>query len=356
MPPQPDPSAPEKSLELLTSRQFVNWLAEQNTSLAFTTYQAGKLFFLGISEEDKLSVFERTLNRCMGLWSDGQSLYVSTLYQLWRFENALQPGEISNGYDRVYLPQLGYITGDLDIHDIGVDQSGQLIFANTLMSCLARVSETHSFSPCWQPFFISRLAMEDRAHLNGMAMREGKPAFVTCVSKSDVADGWRDHRSDGGVVVDVEQNEIVLSGLSMPHSPRWYRDKLWLLDSGNGYFGYADLQSGEFIRVCFCPGYLRGLTFIGNYAVIGSSLPRDNKTFQGLGLEDELSERGAEPRCGLFVVDLRTGDTPHWVRITGIVNELYDVVSLPGVRRPMAIGFQSDEIRRTISIGEPQAV
>jgi len=339
------------SLEIFTSRQFVNWLAEQNTSLSFTTYQAGKLFFLGINEQGKLSVFERTLNRCMGLWSDAQTLYVSTLYQLWRFENALQPGETADGYDRVFVPQMSYVTGDLDIHDIAVDSSGQVVFANTLMSCLAKVSQTHSLAPCWQPFFISRLAVEDRAHLNGMAMRDGKPTYVTCVSKSDVADGWRDRRSDGGIVVDVANNEIVLDGLSMPHSPRWYRDRLWLLDSGNGFFGYADFDSGLFVRMSFCPGYLRGLAFVGDYAVIGSSLPRDNKTFQGLGLEDELKQRDASPRCGLFVVDLRTGEVPHWVRIEGAVKELYDVVALPGVRRPMAIGFQNDEIRRMISVG-----
>lgn len=349
--PESTPTSTDKPLELFSSRQFVNWLAEQNTSLSFTTYQAGKLFFLGVSEQGKLSVFERTLNRCMGMWSDSQTLYVSTLYQLWRFENALQAGETSNGYDRVFVPQMSYVTGDLDIHDIARADDGQVIFANTLMSCLAKVSETHSLTPCWKPFFISKLAVEDRAHLNGMAMRDGKPAYVTCVSQSDVADGWRDRRTDGGIVVDVASNEIVLAGLSMPHSPRWYRDKLWLLDSGNGYFGYVDFDKGEFVKVCFCPGYLRGLTFVGDYAVIGSSLPRGSKTFQGLGLDEELKQRDASPRCGLFVVDLRTGDVPHWVRLEGVVNELYDVIALPGVRRPMAIGFQSDEIRRMISIG-----
>jgi len=137
----------------------------------------------------------------------------------------------------------------------------------------------------------------------------------------------------------------------MPHSPRWYRDRLWLLDSGSGYFGYADLDNGTFERVAFCPGYLRGLAFFGDYALIGSSLPRDNKTFQGLALDEELKQHDAEPRCGLFVVDLRTGDVPHWIRIEGVVTELYDVTALPGVRRPMVIGFKTDEIRRMISIG-----
>ena len=128
----------QPQLEFLPSRQFPNWLAEQGLSLAFTTYQAGKLFFIGVQPNGRLSVFERTFNRCMGLWSNGQTLWMSTLFQLWRFENALRPGEIHDGYDRLYVPQLAYTTGDLDVHDLGVDGDGRPVFVNTLFSCLAR--------------------------------------------------------------------------------------------------------------------------------------------------------------------------------------------------------------------------
>jgi len=350
----PAPKDNVPSFEFLTSRQFTSWLAEQQLGLAFTTYQTGKLFLLGVQPNGRLSVFERTLSRCMGLWGDGQTLYLSTLYQLWRFENALQPGEVANGYDRLYVPQVGYTTGDIDIHDVAVDANGRVIFVTTLFGCLATVSETHSFVPLWRPPFLSRLAVEDRCHLNGLAMREGRPGYVTSVSQSDVADGWRDRRQDGGTVVDVAANEVVLTGLSMPHSPRWYRGRLWLLDSGSGWFGHVDPARGTFERVTFCPGYLRGLAFAGDYAVIGSSRARQNRTFTGLPLDQNLRERDADARCGLYVVDLRSGDIAHWVRIEGIVEELYDVVTLLGVRRPMAIGFKTDEIRRTLNLADPQ--
>ena len=347
----------EPKLALTGSRQFPSWLAEQGASLGFTTYQAGKVFLIGLQPDGKLSIFERTLNRCLGMVAEGRSLYISTLFQLWRFENALEPGQsavdsATGGYDAVYVPQVGHITGDLDIHDMALDAEGRLVFVNTLFSCLATTSETHSFVPLWQPPFVTKLAAEDRCHLNGLAMKDGKPAYVTAVSESDVADGWRDKRVDGGCVIDVATNEVVLRGLSMPHSPRWYRDRLWLHNSGTGEFGTVDLATGRFEPVCFCPGYLRGLAFIGDYAVLGTSLARDNKTFQGLPLDELLKDKAAEPRCGLQVVDLRTGDAPHWLRIEGVVQELYDVVALPGIRRPMAIGFQSDEIRRVISVGE----
>ncbi len=190
-----DPTTPpaeaqeQPKLELLPSRQFPEWLAGQGVSLAFTTYQAGKVFLIGSRDGNRLSIFERTLNRCMGMAATDSSLFVSTLWQLWRFENALRPGQEQDGYDRVFVPQLGYVTGDLDIHDLGLDADGQLVFVNTLFSCLATPSETHSFKPLWHPKFITRLAAEDRCHLNGLAMRDGKPAYVTAVSESDVAGG-----------------------------------------------------------------------------------------------------------------------------------------------------------------------
>jgi uncharacterized protein (TIGR03032 family) len=303
-----------------------------------------------------LSVFERTFERCMGLCVHQNSLWLSTLYQLWRFENALEPGQTHQGYDALYVPQMSYVTGDLDIHDVVVlDHEGtgaSAIFVNTLFSCLATPSPTHSFIPLWQPPFLSKLAAEDRCHLNGLALREGKPRYMTSVSQSDVADGWRDMRVRGGCVLDVQANAVIAAELSMPHSPRWYRDRLWLLNSGTGEFGYLDLERGQFEAVTFCPGYLRGLAFHGDFAIVGLSEPRHNTSFQGLPLDDALARKGAVPRCGLAVIDLRSGDLVHSLRIEGVVEELYDVQVLPGIRRPMALGFRSDEICRIISIGD----
>ena len=355
MPNSPQTAVP--SLEMTGSRQFTAWLAEQQISLAFTTYQAGKVFFVGLQPSGRLSIFERTFNRSMGMWASGSTLYLSSLYQLWRFENALEPGQVHQGYDCLYVPQVGYVTGDLDIHDIAVagSPSGhQVVFINTLFSCLATVSDTHSFVPLWKPPFISRLAAEDRCHLNGLALRNGQPSYVTLVGQSDIAEGWRDSRVDGGCVIDISSNEVIVSGLSMPHSPRWYQDKLWLLISGMGEFGYVDFARGKFEPVAFCPGYLRGLAFWENWAIVGLSKPRENKTFSSLPFNEKLLTQNVQPRCGLMVIDLRTGDIGHSLRIEGVVQELYDVAVLPGVRRPMALGFKTDEIRRVVTIGSTE--
>lgn len=344
--------ATDISLEIDTSRQLTAWLLEQNISLSFSTYQTGKLFLIGLKPDGKLSVFERTFERVMGLHASPERLYMSTLYQIWRMENVLGKNERQNGYDAIYVPQSSTITGDIDVHDMAVDKDGTLIFANTLFSCLASTSETHSFRPIWKPHFISKLAAEDRCHLNGLAMKDGMPAYVTAVGKTDVYEGWRDRRHNGGIVMDVAKNEIICEGFSMPHSPRWYQDRLWLHDSGNGAFGYVDLASGKFEQVCFCPGYLRGLAFHGNYAIAGISKPRGVKTFNGLPLDGKLAEQGVEARCGLLVIDLKRGDIVHSLTLSGIVQEIYDVVVLEGIRTPMAIGFKTDEIRRMISIEE----
>jgi uncharacterized protein (TIGR03032 family) len=81
--------------------------------------------------------------------------------------------------------------------------------------------------------------------------------------------------------------------------------------------------------------------------VVGVSRPRE-ATFRGLPLDENLARRKAVARTGLEVIDLATGDVAHWLRIEGIVEELYDVVVLPGVTRPKALGFKTDEIRHNV--------
>jgi len=350
--PEQTPPQQQPEFELNTSRQFVAWLAEQNLSLGFSTYQSGKLFLIGHSENGSLSVFERTFERPMGLWSDGEILWLSTLYQIYRFKNSLPAGELNDGYDRLFVPQMSYITADIDAHDIVAANHDALpVFVNTLFSCLATVSADASFKPVWQPPFITQLAPEDRCHLNGLTFKDGQPAYVTAVASTNVTDGWREHRHHGGIVMDIKSNEIIAQGLSMPHSPRWAENKLWVANSGAGEFGFVNTNTGYFEAIAFCPGYIRGVSIVGHYAVIGLSKPR-HKTFKGLPLDERLEKEKIDARCGLYVIDLKTGSTPHWLNIEGVVSELYDVITLPGVQRPSMIGFRNDQIRRIITLGQ----
>jgi len=204
------------------------------------------------------------------------------------------------------------------------------------------------------PALCEQAGPEDRCHLNGLALVDGEARYFTAVSTSDVADGWarpaarwgRCHRPDDRASPGLRPVDAA--------PPRFYRERLWLLEAGTGYLGSVAPEGGKFERLTFCPGYLRGLSFVGDYAVVGLSEPRHEKTFAGLALQDELAAKGGGPRCGLCVIDLRSGDIVEWVRLGGTVRELYDVVVLPGVVRPMAFGFKTDEVQRIVTMGEAE--
>ena len=356
-PPRADaPVGPSEPLQtsVTCSRGFPQWLAMHNCSLAFTSYQTGQLFLVGTLPNGAMSLHQRNFVRAMGLIGDSQRLLLAGLAQIWRFENVLAPHERANDhFDKLYVPRRGQTVSDLDVHELGIDAAGRLIFVNTKYSCLATDSVAHSFKPVWRPPYISRLAPEDRCHLNGLAMENGVPRFVTSVSTTDIVDGWRDHRRDGGVVVDVQTDKVVAEGLSMPHSPRLHNGALWFLDSGNGYLTRMDLQAGTRERVAFCPGFLRGLSFHDGHAFVGLSLPRRDGVFSGLNLQNELDGRKAEAWCGLQIINTANGDIVEWLRLEGGIKELFDVRVLPGVKCPMALPTFGPELASFITIEEP---
>ena len=254
------------------SRSLAGWLGQNRLSLAITSYQSGRIYLVGSDKDGRVSFFERIFERAMGVVGNAQRIYLGGLYQLWRFENVLRSNEIMHGqFDKCYVPRNAQTIGDVDIHELGIRKNGKVVFVNTKYSCLSELSPTHSFKAIWKPKFVSKLAPEDRCHLNGLAMVDGEPKYVTAVCRSDSVDGWRDRRQDGGVVIDVETDEIVCEGLSMPHSPRWHNGKLWLLNAGTGYLGWVDFEKKAFVPHAFVPGFARGLSMLGNVAAVGLS-------------------------------------------------------------------------------------
>jgi uncharacterized protein (TIGR03032 family) len=325
------------------------WLRANATSLAFTSYQTGQLFLVGNHPNGTISFNQQNFTRAMGVcWRPGR-LYLGSQFQLWRLENILRPGELgNNAFDAVLAPRNAQTIGDVDIHEVGVDAEGRMIFVNTRYSCLCTVDLTHSFKPIWKPPFISRLAGEDRCHLNGLAMHQGRPKYVTAVSRSDVLSGWRERRHEGGVLIDVDTNRIVTDQLSMPHSPRVVGEEVYALDSGRGRLIRIDPRTGARTDLAFCPGFLRGLAIHNGHAVVTVSKPR-NGTFGRLSLDGELKSRDAEAWCGVMIVNLASGDIVDWIRLEGHITELFDVTVLPGVTCPMSVGPETPEIRSTIS-------
>lgn len=356
--PQPTSDAPNETAtekakstntNISVSRGLASWLRTNRVSFAFTSYQTGQLFSVGVLPNGTVSFNQQNFTRAMGVCYQPGRLYLGALHQVWRLENMLLPGQVANQqFDLALVPRNAQTTGDIDIHEIGTDQAGRVIFVNTKYSCLATLDLNHSFRPIWKPKFISKLAPEDRCHLNGMAMAGGKVRYVTAVSRSDIVNGWRERRHEGGVLIDVETDRIVTDQLSMPHSPRIAGDAVMVLDSGRGQIIRVDPKKGKRTEIAFCPGFLRGMALHNGHAFVTVSKPR-NGTFAGLELDEAMKTRDAEPWCGVLIVDLATGGIVEWVKLDGHITELFDVVAMPGVRCPMSVGPETLEIRSAIS-------
>lgn len=342
----------QEAVRYSMSGGFVNFLNSANIAVAATSYQSGRLYLLGRNPRGGLMVNEQFFRKAMGLHVHDSTMYLATLGHILRMENVLRSDQVMDDiFTQCYLPRTAYLTGHVDAHDLGLTAEGQIIFVNTRYNCLATVSKQHAFKPVWKPNFISKLVDEDRCHLNGLAMEDGRPAYVTAVCRSDTIDGWRDRRANGGIVVDVTTNDIICEGLSMPHSPRVYDGKIWILNSGTGELGFVDRKKKSFQPIAFCPGFVRGLAFHDHYALVGLSRPRYER-FEGLALDERLRQSDSEPWTGIQVIDVETGDCRHWFRIDGPVTELYDTAVLPGVLCPKSLGMATDEALGVITIEE----
>ena len=311
-------------------------LARAGCSLLVSTYQAGQVVAVGVAD-DELSFSFRRFDHAMGMALAPDRLVVAGKSQVWELRDhselapAMQPG---GRYDRCWLPRSSIVTGAIQSHEVawGRAASGdpELWVVNTRFSCLVGLDERYSFVPRWRPPFISRLAPQDRCHLNGVAMRDGAPAYVTVMARSDDPGGWRQHRNDSGTVLDVASGESVTTGLAMPHSPRWYDDRLFVLNSGMGRLEQVDLATGGREVVAVLPGYARGLALHGGLAFVGLSKIRETAIFGGAPIaayHDQL-------KCGVGVIDLATGDTVATLEFANAVEEIFDVQVVPGARCP----------------------
>lgn len=327
---------------------FAAWLAASGGSIAISTYQAGKVAMLGWDGR-QITLLMRDFEKPLGMAYDRGRLALATRHAVWMFANAplLAPDyleEQPGRYDALYLPRVAYHTGDLHLHDL-VWHGDALLAINTRFCCLSGLSKDYSFVPLWRPKFLTDLAPEDRCHLNGLAIRDGKPKYVTALGQTDTPGGWRENKASGGVVIDIETHEVVASGLSMPHSPRWHDGRLWVLNSGAGELLTIDPETKKAQVVCGLPGYLRGLCLVGPYALVGMSLIREQHIFGGLPIQQKLSRL----HCGVAIVDTRSGAQIGFFEFTSGCSELYDTVFLPGQRRPMILSVDKPAVREAFT-------
>lgn len=325
------------------TESFPDALRQLGVSVLVSTYQAGRLIILRAGE-DALNTHFCSLERPMGLAAAGGRVAVGTGFQLIEYYDVPAVGrKLPDGeaHDACYLPRQIQITGDIDIHEMAYASDGELWLVNTRMSCLCTRDPAYSIRPRWRPPFVSGYDLGDRCHLNGLALKNGQPAFVTALGRSDRPAGWRANKARGGLLMTVPEGRSIAEDLSMPHSPRWHRDRLWVLESGAGTLATVDPADGRRLVVAELPGFTRGLDFVGRYAFVGLSQVRETAVFAGLPLTERVSER----HCGVWIVDTETGATVAFVVFTGSVQEIFAVQVLPH-RHPGVLDLD-DELLRT---------
>jgi len=354
-------AAKAPAFKYVHSANLPELLEHLNITVMATTFQAGRvLSFSG--NGGRCALLMRAFAHPMGLAVDAQRMALVCGNQVVHLVNQTdlvdQEGKRPE-YDAFYVPRRMHVTGDIAGHEAawGIDPDAEtssaasdgiadddclrsLWVVNTRFSCLATLDQRWSFVPRWRPEFITKLAAEDRCHLNGMAMESGRPRYVTMLAATDIAQGWRDRKSDGGCVVDVNNNEVVARDMAMPHSPRIYRDRLWVLESGRAELQYVDPETGRRHTVMRLPGYVRGLAFFDRFAFVGLSKAREKRMFGGLPIEEQKTEL----QCGIQVVDLDSGKVAAFIQFEAGCEELFDVQVLPSARRANILGFTKDTV------------
>jgi uncharacterized protein (TIGR03032 family) len=289
----------------------------------------------------------RSFERPMGLAVDEGRIALGARDRVWEFRNApdVAPQIAPAGsHDACFLPRTSHVTGDIGVHELA-RVGGELWVVNTRFSCLCTLHPDYSFVPRWRPPFVTALAAEDRCHLNGLAVAAGRPAYATALGRTDTAGGWRPGKATGGCLMTVPDGRVVVDGLCMPHSPRWYEGRLWVLESGTGRLLQID-EAGGTRPVADVPGFARGLAFRGPFAFVGLSRIRPTSAMDGV----PLAARRADLRCGVAVVDMRTGAVVAAVDFQTAVEEIFDVQLLAGPRFPEVLGFQQDTLQHTFVV------
>jgi uncharacterized protein (TIGR03032 family) len=330
-PAAPAPTSPaQQPLRSVHTQNLPGLFHQLGLSLLVTTYQSGHLIAVR-ADGDKLNTHFRTFKSPMGLALSPKGFALGTADSVWIYRNqrsAAPRVEPPKPYDAVFLPHACHVTGDIRIHDLAYGKD-DLWIVNTKFSCLSTLDRDHSFVPRWRPPFVTGLAAEDRCHLNGMAMLDGEPRYVTALGTTDTAAGWRAERAHGGVILEVPSGRVVAEGLSMPHSPRMYRGALYFLESGEGSLARVDPATGKVETLVRLPGFTRGLAFAGPLAFIGLSQVRETNIFGGIPLTERVKERVS----GVWVVNIETQKVVGFLRFEGQVQEIFDVQVL-GARMP----------------------
>lgn len=323
--------------------QIPELLQRLNCSIAISTYQAGKLVFISAKDEHQIVQLPRNFNKVMGINYDSETdrIALACKDEILVCSNspdlAANYPKAPNTYDALFMPRVTYHTGQLDIHDLSFGANGKLYAVNTLFSCISEIDEYYNFKEYWRPWFVSEMVSEDRCHLNGMCLADGKPKYATAFNQGDSMQSWRKNVTSTGILIDIEKNEIILEGLAMPHTPRIFNSKLYVLLSATGELIEVDTKTKSYKTVVSLNGFVRGMACHKDYLFIGlSKLRQNSSTFGKLKFAEKAN------RAGIMVVHLPTGSVAGEITYLTSLDEIYDVEILPGYTRPNILNTMTD--------------
>jgi uncharacterized protein (TIGR03032 family) len=334
-PPDRQGTPPTREIRHEYTHSLPALLSQLGVSLLVSTYQAGKVAAVGVVGGE-LTLSYHNFERAMGLAVKPDGVAVAARAQVWFLRGApdIAPRvEPAGRHDACFLTRSSHFTGEVQAHELAW-AGDELWLVNTAFGCLCTLDAPHSFVPRWRPPFLTALTADDRCHLNGLAMAEGAPKYVTALAETDTSQGWRANKARSGCLIDVASGQTVARGFAMPHSPRVHGGRVWMLHSGAGQLVLIDPANGKAETVTELPGYTRGLALYDRFAFVGLSKIRETSTFGGM----PIAERRPELKCGVGVVDLTTGRlVAHLEFVTG-VEEIFDVQVVPSVRCPVLSG------------------
>jgi uncharacterized protein (TIGR03032 family) len=168
----------------------------------------------------------------------------------------------------------------------------RILLAASELGCVELAGD-HGLRPVWRP----PAAAGQR--LTGIAITGERLAYATV---------------DGGCVVDVDSDEIVVSDLSQPCAPRWHDRRLWLLESGRRALCELELATGASRTVAELPGLPTGLALAGGVAVVCLSPAR------------------------VCFIELATGTQLGFVRFEGQISHVGSPVCLTGYESVRIVG------------------